>query len=78
MHLADPAGPDARADRDIGLPVGEAPRIGGQSGEVTEAARAEALKAESGVFSPVCNKFIQLAENLDLDGILNLARELSK
>jgi HPt (histidine-containing phosphotransfer) domain-containing protein len=38
---------------------------------------AEALKAESGVFSPVCNKFIQLAEDLDLDGILNLARELN-
>jgi hypothetical protein len=37
---------------------------------------AEALKSESGAFLPVCNKFIQLAENFDLDGILNLAREL--
>jgi len=38
---------------------------------------AEALKAESGVFSPVCNELIRLAEDFDLDGILSLARQLN-
>ncbi len=39
---------------------------------------AETLMSESEAFSPVCNKLIQLAEDFDLDGILNLARELNK
>ena len=39
---------------------------------------AETLMSESEAFSPVCNKLIELAEDFDLDGILNLARELNK
>ena len=38
---------------------------------------AEELKAESPVFSNICDKFIQLAEDFDFDGVLNLARQLN-
>ncbi len=39
---------------------------------------AESLASESESFSPVSSKLIQLAEDFDFDGILNLARDLEK
>jgi hypothetical protein len=36
------------------------------------------LKSENNVFTPFCDKIIQLADDFDLDGILKLANELSR
>ena len=38
---------------------------------------AAELKSRSDDFAPVCDKLIQLADDFDFDGILNLAMELN-
>jgi hypothetical protein len=39
---------------------------------------AEDFKSKSEVFAPISNRFIQLAEDFDFDGILKLANELDQ
>ncbi len=52
--------------------------VAAEMGDVSQVKSiAEALAVESGVFSPVSDKFIQLAEDFDLEGILSLARQSS-
>jgi hypothetical protein len=63
-----------------GLPIETARRIrtASEMGDVLEIKSIAAeLKSGSDDFAPVCDKLIQLADDFDFDGILNLAKELN-
>lgn len=48
-------------------------------GDVTQIKTiAEELKTRSGAFAPISDKFIQLAEDFDFEGISKLVGELEK
>ncbi len=50
-----------------------------EMGDVTQIkAIAEELKANSDVFAAISDRFIQLAEDFDFDGILKLAAQLDQ
>jgi HPt (histidine-containing phosphotransfer) domain-containing protein len=54
-------------------------RSAAEMGDVTQIkAIAEELKSKSDVFAPISDKFIQLAEDFDFDGILKLAVQLEQ
>ena len=54
-------------------------REAAEMGDVTRIkALAEELKTQTDVFAPIRNRFIQLAEDFDFDGILKLVAELEK
>jgi hypothetical protein len=62
------------------LPIETAWRIrtASEMGDVLEIKSIAAeLKSGSDDFAPVCDKLIQLADDFDFDGILNLAKELN-
>jgi polar amino acid transport system substrate-binding protein len=54
-------------------------RAAAEMGDVTQIkAIAEELKSRSDVFAPISDRFIQLAEDFDFDGILKLAVQLDQ